>query len=150
MKIEQIISNSEADTYNAGKEFAERLDYGSLAIFTGELGAGKTQFIKGIGEYFNIAEDITSPSFAIINQYSGSLDGDSIPILHIDLYRLTKKSELATIGFNELIYDEDSIKLIEWPEIAEQYLSEAMFKIEIQTHPAEVSTRKIIITEIKN
>ena len=150
MEIKQIISHSEEDTFKAGEKFAERLNYGSLAIFKGELGSGKTQFIKGICQYFDVAEDVTSPSFTIINQYTGTLNDEPIAIFHIDLYRMTNKSELASIGFDELIYDDDSIKLVEWPEIAESYLNDNMFKIEIRTDPAEINTREIIISKLMN
>ncbi len=148
MEIELIISHSELETFKAGEKFAERLNYGSLAIFSGELGAGKTQFIKGICHFFDVAEDVTSPSFTIINQYTGTLNNEPITIFNIDLYRMSNKSELASIGFDELIYDDDSIKLVEWPEIAEQLLADSIFRIEIRTHPEEIDTREISISKI--
>lgn len=117
-----IVSKSAKETIEAGKIFAKTLMPGSLLGLKGDLGTGKTQFVKGICEYFKVENVVNSPTFIIVNEYSGkSINGDETKIFHFDLYRLKSSSELDVIGFNEYINSE-AIALIEWPEIAEEYL----------------------------
>jgi len=117
-----IVSKSAEETINAGKNFAETLKPGSILGLKGDLGTGKTQFVKGICEYFNVENVVNSPTFIIVNEYNGkSGNGQIIQIYHFDLYRLKFSSELEVIGFNEYLNSE-AIVLIEWPKIAEEYL----------------------------
>lgn len=117
-----IVSKSAGETIKAGKNFAKTLKPGSLLGLKGDLGTGKTQFVKGICEYFNVENVVNSPTFIIVNEYNGmSINGDETKIFHFDLYRLKSSSELDVIGFNEYINSE-AIVIIEWPEIAEEYL----------------------------
>jgi tRNA threonylcarbamoyladenosine biosynthesis protein TsaE len=90
--------------------------------FSGELGSGKTQFIKGVCKYFQVKEVVNSPTFLIVNEYTGSLNGKEIKINHFDLYRLKSEDELFSIGFDNYITS-DSICLIEWPILAEKHLA---------------------------
>jgi tRNA threonylcarbamoyladenosine biosynthesis protein TsaE len=120
-----IISQSEENTILIGKEYAKSILPGEIIGLKGNLGSGKTQFVKGVGEYFQVKEIINSPTFLIVNQYSG-IDPKSkknITVNHFDLYRLRFKEELETIGFTDYIND-NSICIIEWCELAEEYLSD--------------------------
>ena len=122
-----IVSKSEKETINAGRKFAETLKPGSVIGLKGNLGTGKTQFVKGICKYFNVQEVVNSPTFILVNEYTGyEEDENEIKIYHFDLYRLKSSAELEVIGFEEYI-SSDSIVLIEWPDIAEEYLN---FKID--------------------
>jgi len=122
-----IVSKSEKETINAGRKFAETLKPGSVIGLKGNLGTGKTQFVKGICKYFNVQEVVNSPTFILVNEYTGyEEDENEIKIYHFDLYRLKSSAELEVIGFEEFI-SSDSIVLIEWPDIAEKYLN---FKID--------------------
>ena len=93
----------------------------SVSLY-GELGAGKTEFIKGICQYFKVEEIVTSPTFTIINQYTGFLNGKELLLYHLDLYRIKSYKELDEIGFKDCMNSENSIKLIEWAENATDFL----------------------------
>lgn len=117
-----IVSKSEKETIEAGKEFAKSLKPGSILGLKGDLGTGKTQFVKGICEYFCVENVVNSPTFMIVNEYCGKVNKESeIKIYHFDLYRLKSSAELEVIGFEEYL-NSDAIVLIEWPGIAEEYL----------------------------
>jgi len=105
------------------REFAKELKRGKVLGLKGNLGTGKTQFVKGICDYFKVKEVVNSPTFIIVNEYEGT-DGEAkrIKIYHFDLYRLSSASELSVIGFDEYL-NPNSLVLIEWPEIAEKYLN---------------------------
>lgn len=125
-----IISNSPEETFSEGKKFAETLRRNSVTGFFGDLGTGKTQFIKGICDFFKVNETVNSPTFIIVNEYSGfsHLYNTGIKIFHFDFYRLKNLSELKSIGFENYI-SQDAISLIEWAEFADEYLSGRLNKI---------------------
>ena len=105
------------------KEFAEELKPGRVLGLKGNLGTGKTQFVKGVCEHFKVKEVVNSPTFIIVNEYEGTdADKKGFKIYHFDLYRLNSASELSVIGFDEYL-NKNSLVLIEWPEIAEKYLN---------------------------
>jgi tRNA threonylcarbamoyladenosine biosynthesis protein TsaE len=125
-----IISKSERQTVATGKKFAETILPGEVIGLKGNLGSGKTKFVKGVGEYFSVQDVINSPTFLIVNQYRG-IDPKSdkeITINHFDLYRLRFKEELETIGFSDYINDK-SVCIIEWCELAEEYLSDVFREV---------------------
>jgi tRNA threonylcarbamoyladenosine biosynthesis protein TsaE len=121
---EILISKSEENTVSIGKDFAKSILPGEVIGLKGNLGSGKTQFVKGVGEYFQVKDVINSPTFLIVNQYNGFIPGTNKEILinHFDLYRLRFKEELETIGFTDYI-NGNSICIIEWCELAEEYLT---------------------------
>lgn len=125
----KTISRSEKETVRLGKKFAEGLKRGSVLGLKGNLGTGKTQFVKGICEHFKVEEVVNSPTFIIVNEYNGTdEDGSPVKIFHFDLYRLKNAEELEVIGFEEYLRS-DCIVLIEWPEIAEEYLGRELDKM---------------------
>ena len=116
-------SKSTEDTMIFAKEFAEKLKPGKVLGLKGNLGTGKTQFVKGICEHFKVKEVVNSPTFIIVNEYEGTYgEAKQFKIYHFDLYRLNSASELGVIGFDEYL-NPKSLVLIEWPEIAEKYLN---------------------------
>jgi tRNA threonylcarbamoyladenosine biosynthesis protein TsaE len=116
-------SNSEEQTIAFGHDFASRLEVGDVVALYGELGAGKTEFVKGICSYFQVADIVTSPTFSIINQYNGETpQGEALRIYHLDLYRIASTDELAGVGFDDCVFSHDAIKLVEWPERAEHMM----------------------------
>lgn len=124
-----IVSKSEKATIAAGRKFAQGLKAGSVLGLKGNLGTGKTQFVKGICEYFKVKDVVNSPTFILVNEYKGfNEDQEEIKIYHFDLYRLKSVAELEVIGFNEYISPK-SIVLIEWSEIAEEYLNYEIDKV---------------------
>ncbi len=149
MKKDVYITKSEKETISLGAEFAERLTLGDVVSFTGDLGAGKTEFIKGICLNFKVQEIVSSPTFTIMNLYNGERKNDDISIYHLDLYRLNSTNELAEIGFDECVYDEKSIKLIEWAEKAGTKLDKVDYKIVIHLNDEDEDYRTIEIFNLK-
>jgi len=113
MSTLQIIeTNSAADTLEAGRQFAGILQKGDVVAIRGDLGAGKTCFVKGIAQGLGIAEHITSPTFTLIHEYRGG----TLPLFHVDLYRLKSADEVFQIGLEDYL-DGEGVTAIEWPEI---------------------------------
>ncbi len=116
-----FVSHSAAQTIRVGQRLGELLQRGDLVALQGDLGAGKTHLIKGIALGLGSADMVNSPSFVLINQYRAGVQRDGMPIYHVDLYRIERMAELASIGLEELL-DGDGVCLIEWAERAEGWL----------------------------
>ena len=112
----QFISKSENDTKNFANSLASHLKKQDLLVLTGDLGSGKTKFVEGILSYFGLENEISSPTFTIVNEYQK----DNLVIYHFDVYRLEDSSEFYEIGGEE--YFEHGICLIEWGELIEDIL----------------------------
>jgi tRNA threonylcarbamoyladenosine biosynthesis protein TsaE len=120
--------NSPEETFAFGQRIAAFLQPGSVVALQGELGSGKTCFVKGIAYGCGIEDTITSPTYTIINEYSISEGINKNQILrHIDVYRISDE-DFFEIGGEELIH-EDIITLIEWSERIEKYLPENTIRI---------------------
>lgn len=148
MKLSETKSFSEIETREIGSKFAERLKKGDVVTFFGDLGAGKTEFIKGICDYFNVDEIVNSPTFTIINRYITNNFNDETQIYHIDLYRIKNISELKEIGFEDCIYSDEDIKLIEWAEKAENYIKNTNYKVSLINDKNDENTRIILIEQV--
>lgn len=118
-------SKSEDDTISIANEFADKLKSGMIIILNGELGAGKTFFIKQVLRKFNVT-NTNSPTFAIVNEYSG----DRI-FYHFDFYRINKESELHDIGIEDYFNDEQSVIFIEWGNLFPEVLPKKRVEISI-------------------
>jgi len=106
------LSGSAGETRGVGREIGRRLKPSDYICLYGELGAGKTTLVQGIAEGLGVEEEyITSPSFALVNEYHGRL-----VLYHIDLYRLSEPDELEGIGFTE--FPGEGVVALEWPERA--------------------------------
>ena len=114
--MEKLISHSENETKLIGKKFAEKLKKGDVIVLTGELGSGKTKFTEGVLEHFGLENEISSPTFNIVNEYISK----NINIYHFDVYRLEDEDEFYAIGGEE--YFDKGICLIEWGEMIESVL----------------------------
>ncbi|WP_243373901.1 tRNA (adenosine(37)-N6)-threonylcarbamoyltransferase complex ATPase subunit type 1 TsaE [Geotalea sp. SG265] len=115
-----IVSKSVQETISAGKRLGALLGAGDFLALTGELGAGKTQFAKGIAEGLGVdpATPITSPTYTLLNIYPGR-----VPFYHFDLYRLQGSEDLLDLGFEEYFHG-DGVCLVEWAERLEETLPE--------------------------
>ena len=104
-------SHDAAETFALGRQLGEQLSGGEVLLLNGPLGAGKTVFVKGIASALNLdPEEVTSPSFTLVNPYTGRL-----PLFHIDLYRLDEGSRAAeAVDLDELLTDERAVIVIEW------------------------------------
>ena len=103
---------NDKETREIAKKFAKKLKPGDVVCMTGELGAGKTTFTKGIAEAFNSLYEPVSPTFNIVNEYPGDTT-----IYHFDLYRLKSVVDLYSVDIDSYLYS-DGVCVIEWPEIA--------------------------------
>lgn len=149
MESEIFTSASEEQTHQIGMYIASQLRRGDIVAITGELGAGKTEFVRGVCRYFEVEDIVTSPTFSIINVYDGhTSDGEDIRIVHIDLYRLTSKEELHAIGLEEWLALPDAIKLIEWPEKANGLIKQRHYHINIRTVPTDDNQRIIQVSTV--
>lgn len=140
MSDEVYHTHTRDETMLLGEQFAARLQKGDLVVLSGELGAGKTEFVKGVCQFLAVTDLVTSPTFTIINQYRGEVpNGDEVKIYHVDLYRVADTSELLNIGFDDMVFAHDAIKLVEWPEQAAGHLPDAYWKVSI-TQPDDSDT----------
>ncbi|MCS6889358.1 MAG: tRNA (adenosine(37)-N6)-threonylcarbamoyltransferase complex ATPase subunit type 1 TsaE [Chloroflexus sp.] len=112
-----FISHSQAQTERIGMRLGQLLRAGDLVLLSGPLGAGKTHLIKGIARGLGYDGPVTSPTFVLINEYHADDAHGRLPIYHVDLYRVSGVTELATIGLEE-IWLADGVCLVEWPERA--------------------------------
>lgn len=119
----KFISKCEQDTINFAKKFAAKLHKKDIVVLSGDLGSGKTKFVQGILKYFKLENEISSPTFTIVNEY----DTDICPIYHFDVYRLADIDEFYAMGGDE--YFENGICFIEWGEMIEDALPSNYIKI---------------------
>ena len=112
------ISHQAGETFNRGKQVGEQLAGGEILLLSGPLGAGKTVFVKGLAAALGIdPEEVTSPSFTLVNPYKGRLT-----LYHIDLYRLDEGASAAhAVDLDELLTDERAVIVIEWAERLGRY-----------------------------
>lgn len=122
------ISRSEEDTKQLAMEFLSELKTGDVVVLNGELGTGKTFFIKKIAEAFGITK-ANSPTFAIVNEYKSE---QNIRIYHFDFYRINKESELHDIGIEDYLADNEAITFIEWGELFPEVLPKKKYEIKIE------------------
>jgi tRNA threonylcarbamoyladenosine biosynthesis protein TsaE len=114
---EEYLSRSPGETRALGEGLGRRLRPGEVVAFSGELGTGKTCMIQGVCAGLGVAEQVNSPTFILINEYSGRAGGRPVAVYHFDLYRLRGEQELEALGAEEYFYGR-GICLIEWPERA--------------------------------
>ncbi len=137
------ISKSEQDTIDFAKNYAKNLKSGDIIVLSGELGSGKTKFVQGVLENFNLQDEISSPTFTIVNEYNS----DTVNIYHFDVYRLEDSDEFFAIGGEE--YFSKGICLIEWGELIEDILPKPYTKISFSKSDDDTSYRKLTIEKIE-
>jgi tRNA threonylcarbamoyladenosine biosynthesis protein TsaE len=143
---EQIYkSKSEKDTIKIGFDFAKELKLGDVVALYGELGAGKTEFIKGLCHALSVEQMVTSPTFTIMNSYTGKINHNEVSIYHVDLYRIKNVTELDQIGFDECIHSKNDIKLIEWADKAGNRLSKVDYTVRFELDEDNENVRQISI-----
>ena len=125
--MEKYISNSREETEKIGALFAESLKGGEVVAFIGGLGMGKTCFTRGLAKGLGFEGDVTSPTFALINEYLGG----RLNLYHFDMYRIESWEDLYSSGFFEYI-EENGIVAVEWSENIENALSENTVFVEIK------------------
>nr|WP_314779388.1 tRNA (adenosine(37)-N6)-threonylcarbamoyltransferase complex ATPase subunit type 1 TsaE [uncultured Treponema sp.] len=133
----EFIVRTEEDTINLGKKIGEKLKKGDVVALDGSLAAGKTYLTKGIAKGLGIQEDITSPTFTLISEYSGRFN-----LYHMDVYRLEGVEDFLDLGTEEMLYG-DGVCVIEWSKKVKQVLPKNTIYIDIMVN--DDNSRKIII-----
>ena len=121
----RFCSTSPEETERIAYEFAAKLKAGDVVCMYGDLGAGKTAFVRGMARALGIDEHITSPTFTIVNEYCGKM-----PLYHFDVYRVADPDEMYEIGYEEYI-DGDGITVIEWPQLIADILPKSRSEVRI-------------------
>ena len=144
-RIQEFTTQSGADTIEVGRKLARLLKAPQLLILRGELGTGKTTLVKGIAQALDAAEadEVTSPTFTLIHEYDGSLDGKPVKLFHLDVYRLEGERQLETLGLDELLRP-DALVLVEWGEKFKSIRKKATGEIAITAVGGDA--RKITVT----
>lgn len=139
--MERLESYSEQETKNIARNIASKIESNAVIVLNGELGAGKTKFTEGFLSYFGLENEISSPTFTIVNEYMN----ERANIYHFDVYRLSDIDEFYAIGGEE--YFSKGICIIEWGEIIQEALPEHYIKIDIKKDEENVEKRIINIEE---
>ena len=123
----EIITNSPVETEAAGAALAQKLGPGAVIAFTGDLGAGKTAFTRGLARGLGVEERITSPTFTIVNEY----EGGRLPLFHFDMYRLGSADELFDIGWEDYLA-RGGVCAVEWSENIDDALEKDAIRVDIR------------------
>ena len=122
----EIRINNIANIREAAREFVKNMGDRKVFAFYGKMGAGKTTFIKAVCEELGVTDVITSPTFAIVNEYTG----DNTTIYHFDFYRIKRLEEVYDMGYEDYFYS-GALCFMEWPELIEELLPEDAVRVDI-------------------
>jgi len=135
--------NTLEEINEAARQFVEAMGDNTVFAFYGKMGAGKTTFIKAVCTLLGVTDNITSPTFAIVNEYRSSIAGELI--YHFDFYRIKKLEEVYDLGYEDYFYS-GAICFIEWPELIEELLPGNTIKVTIEEETD--GARLLTMTEI--
>jgi len=122
----EYVTNGEGETEELGRRLGQALEPGAVIAFTGDLGAGKTAFTRGLARGLDIPDRVTSPTFTIVNEY----EGGRLPLFHFDMYRLGSSDELFDIGWEDYL-GRGGVCAVEWSENVDDALDEDTIRINI-------------------
>ena len=125
--MSEIIIHSLEDIKRAASEFVALIGNHRIFAFYGHMGAGKTTFIKAICEELGVTDAVSSPTFAIVNEYASTMGS----IYHFDFYRIKRSTEVLDLGFEDYAYS-GNLCLMEWPELIEEFLPEETVEVHIE------------------
>jgi tRNA threonylcarbamoyladenosine biosynthesis protein TsaE len=125
--MSEIIIHSLEDIKRAASEFVALIGERRIFAFYGHMGAGKTTFIKAICEELGVTDAVSSPTFAIVNEYASTMGS----IYHFDFYRIKRSTEVLDLGFEDYAYS-GNLCLMEWPELIEEFLPEETIDVHIE------------------
>ena len=138
-----ITSHNESETIALAKKLAPLFRPGDLVVLKGELGAGKTAFVRGLAEALGLdGEAVNSPSFTIVNEYPGER-----PLYHLDLYRINDPTELEEIGWDEYL-QRPGLIVVEWGDKAGHHLPSQYYVISFQI--IDENTREINVSHVQS
>ena len=139
-KIMEIKIQSLDQIHEAAHRFVEAMGDNTVFAFYGKMGAGKTTFIRAVCEELGVSDVITSPTFAIVNEYRSEIAGELI--YHFDFYRINRLEEAYDFGYEEYFYS-GNLCLVEWPEKIEELLPEEVMTVRIAVGDDEERTIEI-------
>ena len=140
----QYLTYSPEETESLGQRLGQTVQPGTLIAYTGDLGAGKTAFTRGLARGLGVTARVTSPTFTIVNEY----EGGRLPLFHFDLYRLGSSDELWDIGWEDYLA-RGGVCAVEWSERCEDVLEESVVRIDLRRGSSE-DQRIITITGVEN
>lgn len=129
-KVLEITTGTAGETERLGEEVARLLQPGDAVLLSGDLGAGKTTFTRGLARGLGAAGPVTSPTFTLMHQYDGRL-----PVYHFDLYRLEEAGDLAELGLAEFLYG-DGVAVVEWPDLLGEWRPHDCLEVAFRLDPA--------------
>jgi tRNA threonylcarbamoyladenosine biosynthesis protein TsaE len=133
--VATFISNSPAETEAIGRQLAEEISVGAVLALKGDLGSGKTMFVKGLVAGLGSRADVTSPTFTIVHEYRGG----RVPVYHFDFFRLEKQESVARLGLDDYFFG-DGVSVIEWadrfPELIPQQARWMLFETKSENQRA--------------
>lgn len=132
-------SSSVQETEALGRALAQHLTPGTVVAFTGDLGAGKTAFVRGMAQGLGISQRVTSPTFTIVNEYEGPT-----PLFHFDMYRLSGSEDLFDIGWEDYL-SRGGVCAVEWSEQVADALPEGTVYVTLTRHPEHDGWRSITV-----
>jgi tRNA threonylcarbamoyladenosine biosynthesis protein TsaE len=132
-------SRSPEQTERIGQGLMQLIPDGALVALYGDLGAGKTCFVRGMAQAVGARDLVTSPTFTIVHEYPGAR-----PILHLDLYRITDARQVLDLGYEELFTPTRGVCVVEWPDRASGYLPPS--RVDVHLSVAHETARRIAIT----
>ena len=138
----ELLSHSPEETEDIGARLAQRLGPGAVVAFTGDLGAGKTAFTRGLARGLGIPDRVTSPTFTIVNEY----EGGRLPLFHFDMYRLGSADELFDIGWEDYLR-RGGVCAVEWSENIADALEADTVRVDIRRGGSD-QERSITITGV--
>ena len=140
MPSQRFITNTPEETEALGARLARALEPGAVVAFTGDLGAGKTAFVRGLARGLGVQDRVTSPTFTIVNEY----EGGRLPLFHFDLYRLGCADELFDIGWEDYLA-RGGVCAVEWSERMEELLEPGTIRVDLRR--GEDENRRVITVE---
>jgi tRNA threonylcarbamoyladenosine biosynthesis protein TsaE len=133
--VATFISNTPAETEAIGRQLAEQIGVGSILALRGDLGSGKTVFVKGLVDGLGSRADVTSPTFTILHEYRGG----RLPVYHFDFFRLEERESIMRLGLDDYFFG-DGVSIIEWaerfPELIPQQARWILFEIKSENQRA--------------
>jgi tRNA threonylcarbamoyladenosine biosynthesis protein TsaE len=138
MQIE-LETETADDTREVGEALATLLRSRDTIVLTGDLGAGKTTMVQGIGRGLGVEEHVASPTFTLVREYAGRLD-----VAHVDVYRLERMQDVVDLAIDEL-GGPDRVLLVEWGDAVQELLPEDRLRVELTTSPEDGERRRIVI-----
>lgn len=126
------ITHSPAETEAYGRKIARNLRGGEVLSLIGELGSGKTTFVKGLAEELKVAEAITSPTFVMLKSYPAKIDKKNIELVHIDAYRAESIEDIKSVGIEDYLGRDDIIMVIEWADKIREILPKNITQIKFE------------------